>query len=415
MCTNTRGSVRSRVKETGSSADLAGGATSERTCIGDVLWGKFVFIPTKRRLTMCITPKNSSPLISVALALICGFALSGCAGGGGSSMPSPEIVMPPPMTPDPRQGMLDKINEIQETERANNSSDDVAVGILRASDSTPLGLTSRSLGVGSTTQSPFRGVRASFLAEYDADGLPQFSSRVLLPDDTTAVWVATTDQGASPERLEGVPAEDWKGVELTGESDTYIHYVDLFSDIENSADIDYLAMGYWLSERKERSSTYPNYLLMIGAGGSDPFVPENVVGLTGTATYEGHATGLHTKKENATADPVIDYFTAKASLTAIFGDANALGTVSGTITDGMTAGGDPVPDLTLGSAEIKSGLGNNFSGDASGNGLTGTWGGKFYSNGAGATDHPGSTAGTFGAKTADLLQGLIGAFAAYKN
>ena len=267
---------------------------------------------------MCITPKNSSPLISVALALICGFALSGCAGGGGSSMPSPEIVMPPPMTPDPRQGMLDKINEIQEMERAKNSSDDVAVEILRASDSTPRGLTSLSLGVDSTTQSSprvvdgqtIRRVRASFLAEYDADGLPQFSSRLLLPDGT--VWIRTTDQGASLERLEGVPAEDWKGVELTGESNTYIHYGDLFSDIENSADTDYLAMGYWLSERKEKSSTDPNYALMIGAGGSDPFVPEDVVGLTGTATYEGHATGLHTKKENATADPVIDYFTAKS-------------------------------------------------------------------------------------------------------
>ena len=58
-----------------------------------------------------------------------------------------------------------------------------------------------------------------------------------------------------------------------------------------------------------------------------------------------------------------------------------------------------MPDLTLGSAKIEIGLGgsggNSFSGDASGNGLTGTWGGKFYSNGAGATDHPGSTAGTF--------------------
>jgi hypothetical protein len=346
------------------------------------------------------------------------FGLYGCGGGGGGSS------MPPPMTPDPRQGMLDKINKFQETERSNNSNDDVVRDILLVGTQRPRGLTSGSLGVNSTTQSSFIGdgvqttVRLSFLAEYDTDGILQFSVRSLNNEDSTFT-INTTDQGASFKRLEGVPAEDWEGVELTIEmieTNTHRHYVDLFSDVENSADTDYLAMGYWLREKKERSSTVSNYSLVIGAGGSDPFVPGNVVGLTGTATYEGHATGLHTKKENAAADPVIDYFTAKASLTAVFGDANAMGTVSGAITEGMTAGGAPVPELTLESADVSS-SGRNFSGDSSGNGLTGTWGGKFYSNGAGATDHPGSAAGTFGAKTAadDLQEGLVGAFATYKN
>ena len=279
------------------------------------------------------------------------FGLYGCGGGGGGSS------MPPPMTPDPRQGMLDKINEFQETERSNDSNDDVVRDILSVGTQRPRGLTSRSLGVGSTTQSSFiRGrvqttVRLSFLAEYDTDGILQFSVRSLNNEDR-AFTINTTDQGALFKRLEGVPAEDWEGVELTIESPTYRHYVDLFSDVENSADTDYLAMGYWLRERKERTDS--NYALMIGAGGSDPFVPGNVVGLTGTATYEGHATGLHTKKENAAADPVIDYFTAKASLTAVFGDANAMGTVSGAITEGMTAGGVPVPELTLESADVNS-------------------------------------------------------------
>ena len=47
--------------------------------------------------------------------------------------------------------------------------------------------------------------------------------------------------------------------------------------------------------------------------------------------------------------------------------------------------------------------------------FSGKWGGKFYSNGAGATDHPGSVAGTFGAKTADDLQAILGAFGAHKQ
>lgn len=367
------------------------------------------------RSAILVAPKNSLSFAIVASVLVAALALSGCGGGAGGSTPSPDVAMPP----EPRQEMRDRIHEIQETERANNSGDDVVKDILAVGLRRPRGLTSRSLEVGSTTQSSFlRGggqtlIRLSFLAEYDADGMPQFSLRVLGNDNRT-FWLRTTDQGASFNRLEGVPAEDWKGVELTRETDTYHHHADLFSDVENGADTDYLAMGYWLRERKEKSSTDSNYALAIGAGGSDPFAPESAVGLTGTATYEGHATGLHTKKENAAADPVIDYFTAKASLIADFSDANALGTVSGTITGGMTAGGEPIPELTLGSAAITS-CGCYFFGEAIGNGLTGTWGGRFYSNGANATDHPGSAAGTFGAKTVDNLEGLVGTFATYRQ
>lgn len=346
--------------------------------------------------------------VTVAVSALVGvFALSGCGGGGGGGGPTT-----PTTIPDPREAVLDRITEIQELERTNMSDDDVVEDILRAATRSSQHLRSRSLGSGSTTQSSYRTrTRLSFLPEYDAEGMLQFGLRVLDADGTTR-WLRTTNEGASVNGVEDIPAENWKGVELTAESNSYHHYVDLFSDIENSEDTDYLAMGYWIRERKERTDS--NYAFAIAAGGSDPFTAENVVGLTGTATYDGYATGLHTKKENAAADPVIDYFTAKASLMAVFGDANALGTVSGTITEGMTAGGERVPDLTLGSAEISSG-GHTFSGSTIGNGLAGEWGGQFYSNGANATDHPGSAAGTFGAKTADDLEGLVGAFATYKN
>ena len=40
---------------------------------------------------------------------------------------------------------------------------------------------------------------------------------------------------------------------------------------------------------------------------------------------------------------------------------------------------------------------------------------KFFGNGAGATDHPGSVAGTFGANSADGLMSFIGAFGAHKQ
>ena len=332
-------------------------------------------------------------------------------------MPSRDTPMPPMMPPDPRQAMLDKIDEIERTE--GRSGDDVEEDILRIPGIGPRGLTSPSLGVNSTTQASVRNangissVRLSFVAEYDADGMLQFTARALADDRSTAT-ISTTDQEAVFNRLEGIPAADWKGVELQSETRSWFHYADVFTDIENEADTDYLAMGYWLFVRKEPSTSSTNYRLVVAAGGSDGFEPGNVAGLAGTATYEGPATGLHMKKTDAAAAPVFDYFTAKASLTADFGDANAVGAVSGTIAEGMTAGGEALPNLTLESAAITS-SGRNFDGDTSGDGLAGGWGGKFYSNGAAVTDHPGSVAGTFGAKTADDLESFIGAFAAYKN
>ncbi len=82
----------------------------------------------------------------------------------------------------------------------------------------------------------------------------------------------------------------------------------------------------------------------------------------------------------------------------------------------MSDGGVGLPELTLEPADFTQTLnGINFRGDTSGTGLAGKWGGRFYSNGASATDHPGSVAGTFGAKTAGGLLAITGAFGAYKQ
>lgn len=366
---------------------------------------------------MLIVPKN---LFSVAVILICAIVLSGC-GGGGTSTSSSDTIMTPPTMPEPmRQQVLKKIHEIQETERANNSDDDVVVEILGLAGLRPSGIHSPPRGIAGVGQYSLgtddgRSDTGAYIqAEYDADGRLQFTAELHSVTSSRFRLVTTADPEASSEPLTDIPAAGWKGVELRADTPTWHNYVDLFSDIENAADDDYLAMGYWLRARKERSSTNANYRLAIGAGGNDPFQGDNIVGLTGTATYEGPATGLHMRKETVTAAPVFDHFNAQARLTADFGDASAVGTVSGAITDGMTIGGESLPELTLESANFNNNR-RSFYGDTSGNGLSGKWGGKFYSNGTGPTDHPGSAAGTFGAKTADNLQSFVGAFAAYKN
>ncbi len=171
----------------------------------------------------------------------------------------------------------------------------------------------------------------------------------------------------------------------------------------------------------EDGSYTGSYTLGAAAGGNDPFENGNLAALTGTATYSGPATGVHMMKADANADPVFDYFDATAELTANFGDATALGTVSGTITGGRTDGGVSLPALTLGSADVTgSVLGGNFDGDTSGEtgagvALSGKWGGKFFGNHSDPTDHPGSVAGTFRANTADNLQSLLGVFGAKRT
>ena len=375
--------------------------------------------------------KTSHSFLALTILLVFSFTLSGCGGGGGGGQ-----------EPMNRELMLSRINEIQETERSNIRGDDVARDILQTAVNSPIGGHFSSLSgtiASSTTQDssssrdltrPITNRRSSrgltIRPEYDTDGMLHFTTSLNNLNTGDSTILRTTDPGVTLNRVEGIPAANWKGVEFQGE-DTEEHYnVDIFSDIENNEDTDYLFMAFWLQETKVKSDTLSNYGLAIAAGGNDPFdVNNRAAGLTGMATYEGPATGLYMMKADAAAAPVFDYFNAKASLTADFGDATALGNVSGTITKGMTEEGRALPDITLGSADImpnrsSSGRGGNYFGDASGMtaagvAISGKWGGKFYGNGAGPPNHPGSAAGTFGAKTADDLQAIVGAFAAHKN
>ena len=263
-----------------------------------------------------------------------------------------------------------------------------------------------------------------FQAEYDSNGQLFFTrSR---RTSTQHFLSRSNDSDVTSNRRDDLPSPGWKGVETEADYTGGLLYWDAFSDIENAQDADYLTLGYWLIVfRDSTTNQFSGTNLGVSGGGSDGFISANLAGLTGTASYEGPATGVVMSRENATAAPDILYFNAKASLTADFGDAAAFGSIFGRITEGMTQEGDALPEVTLGSATIRpngssAGNGGNYSGDTSGMtdagvAFSGVWGGKFYGNGASATDHPGSVAGTFGAKTTDDLQAILGAFGAYKQ
>ena len=351
------------------------------------------------------TPQSISLLL---FTLVCTLALTGCGGGGGSPADPPTL--------DPERGsLMSTLTVAPQIENAAATSVSVAAGTI------PRELLSSS-GNSGTSQISRRNSegagrnRTILNARYNSDGELHFAGYRTMPGGIAQV-ANTEDEEASFNRLENTPAAGWGGVEFTGNYDSYLIYAEAFSDIENDADTDYLVMGYWVTATQNTTEVTGIDQVGVAGSGSDPFEANNLAGLTGTATYEGPATGLHMTKENPAANPAFDYFNAKASLAADFSDASAPGSISGTVTEGMTGGGVVLPELTLEAADINADTypGGFFDGATGGNGISGSWGGKFYGNGASAADNPGSVAGTFGATTADGLQSFIGAFGAHKQ
>ena len=316
-------------------------------------------------------------------------------------------------------------------EHPEEVGDNAAMRILRAARSSPSFGTRE--GIGHTTQSSYSfGGRTSdkmdFTAEYDESGDLHFTATRRFIDSSRVSIIDTKEGGALLKRLDGVPAADWKGVERRQVTSEYDFSMDIYSDLKHGADMDYLSMGYWLISYKDaETGKYTGYTLGAAASGNYPFPRENLARLTGRATYEGPATGLYMRRQNVAAAAGFDYFNAKASLTAEFGDETALGSISGAITEGMTDGGLTLPELTLGSADITdTHSGGNFRGDTAGMtnagvALAGAWGGKFFVDDSLCTTaippscsapHPLSVAGTFGANGEDNLQSILGAFGA---
>ena len=205
--------------------------------------------------------------------------------------------------------------------------------------------------------------------------------------------------------LTGVPAGDL--------------WVDVYTDF-NGNDIDmtnYLAAGIWVYIPDDGGAN--DYEFGAFADGAAPYPEGDIAGLTGTATYNGEATGVYSYGTNGGRRN--EFFDATATLTADF-DTNDPGSVSGRIYDAMVddemVDGDPV--LMLESAPLTANS-NFFTGNTSmefnDEDYTGKWGGQFYNDPDSnvSEDHPGAVAGTFGASTDDEDKSLVGVFGAYND
>ena len=390
--------------------------------------------------------KTSLSFVTLSFVLVCALALAGCGGGGGGAGMGGQTPMTGgggqqmpgtgtggtgggtgggtdgggAYTPPPRMRMLDV--EIPAS-LVDTVIDELAGDIRNTARNTPAFGTSGGIGYTTKTSTnnhpDIQTLNPHFLdAEYDANGQLQFSRTNV----SASFAASTTDLGVSFNRLNGSPAQGWQSVETQADYSPAVFYWDASTDRTGAGDLDYLVLGYWAGYFKDTNtgqltgSTFTG----VSASGSDPFIANNIAGLTGTATYEGPATGVLADRTDSSQDP-FHYVTAKATLTANFGDGSALGTVTGRITEARIEGGDVLPDMNLGAADITNSYsGGDFHGDtsattSSGGTLSGSWGGKFFGNGAGATDQPGSMAGTFGARSTDGNVSVVGAFGAYKQ
>ena len=218
------------------------------------------------------------------------------------------------------------------------------------------------------------------------------------PYDYNTLTRRVTNIYTSPLRFTPSPSETTATSSITGQ---------IFGD--------YLAGGIWVRVPTDAASV-ADYEFGAFMDGEDPFEQANLAGLTGTATYEGDARAVYSHQETNR-----NYFVdADVSLTADFGDADSLGSISGTVSN--FEGEGPESDayegvsVTLGAAQIGNAESGFFTGDTSTSGtdsaFTGKWGGQFYGNGAAAGDQPGSVAGTFGAATADGGESFVGVYGA---
>ena len=177
------------------------------------------------------------------------------------------------------------------------------------------------------------------------------------------------------------------------------------------ADIDFMYFGWWRQKNEDGGFLYGNF----SHPGMTPATGGLFTALGGSATYEGPAIGQYAVYEPLGTQSNYGEFKATARLTANFGNAQADGTLSGSI-----SGFDVSSDwsLSLKQATISNGAVTDGNVSWTIDGHTeevGSWSGKFHSNIRPYNGHiPDGLTGEFTAEF-DNDGSLRGAYGAHKN
>ena len=350
---------------------------------------------------------GASVFVAVASAAL---VLSGCGGGSGGGPASPGSSAP--------GGRLSSDENVQ-TERAAAAQATPKEGsVTQSSDTDNSGVTEDVVNVEITGSDPNTlRVRITYNSEEAVDtedatvrrGVEhvfgrapgtQFYERFTYEGTRAIEFYRSLDDGNDL----GVPAGDL--------------WVDVYTDFGADPDgdntpvgaTDWLAGGIWVY--KPASGRADDYEFGAYADGADPYTDSDINSVSGTADYEGGATGVYTDGSSN------EFFDADVELMANFNANTISGRVDNFYIDDDRVSGNPV--LLLNTASFSSD--NFFTSTTStptgqpfeGNRWSGKWGGQFY-NGSGS-QQPGAVAGTFGAvNDNDATESIVGVFGAYKQ
>ena len=205
-------------------------------------------------------------------------------------------------------------------------------------------------------------------------------------------------------------------------------------------DYDYLNYGFWLKKTADADGAV-TYNEVETFAGSTATASNDVTAVTGSATYNGGATGVYVHKElnsdGSRAYTTAGQFSAAATLTATFGQVNndseptlgtiadnLLNTLTGTINNFALEHGEENDWSVALTGDINPAKGEVTGGKAKGGGDEGTFNATFYGDVMGV-DHdmdpdtddifpkPGSVVGEFDANFSD--GSAAGAFGARKE
>ena len=352
---------------------------------------------------------NRTRFAAVALVVLFAGVLSGCGGGGAGTRPVADDPTTPPAQPSnddhslpggipaaARNRALAGATIVQSSNSANDvTTDDISVRV--------------NFRPGEYVDYRVANGDQWFLDLDDPETTTLANRRGQLPATGSSLIGVLATKGASHHTGDAAATID-HGNSLV-----------MYTDIESSADTDYLVWGVWM-EVPDNAATHEDIVHGAFASGSDRFRQDNLEPLTGTVRYQGDATGMYFEP---TEQPLGGYsFEARVTLEATFGDSGALGTIHGTIdsfrfqTDSRgTRQSRPQTMVTLERADIGGTDSGLFEGISTGRHhdgtpLSGRWSGRFYGN-AESDGKPGSVAGTFGAASND--RGFIGAFGARRH
>lgn len=330
--------------------------------------------------------KRTHFILAVATPLA--LTLAGCGGGGGGDV-----------TPGRSESRLESVFE--------NNPTTIKSAISRAASALPVpGSVTQSSNVDSNN---ITTDQVEVTATYGSGG-SNFSIR------NGIQWSIDMSNG-NPTRSPSETAfgKVWQTAVLSKNIGSGTLYVRATTDIASADDTDYLSRGYWLIVPNSASSPYQ---FGAFADGSDPFVDSKLMSLTGTATYNGGASGLYYATEGGSTE--IGVFEAAVRLTANFDNATGLGTISGQVTNFYVDDEPGSGTINMGQTAIgntDSGFfrsSSSIAGTVNGRSYTGTWGGQFFGNNE-ADGRPGSVAGTVGARSEDGAVSAVGTFAGYKQ